>query len=87
MIEKDRQALYDYAVKIGFIVQVKDFCELKTNDEKFQRIKTLMSHGYRIQLYGKEFDVINIKGNIVSDEIEKELKEAYIWLSKKELKQ
>jgi len=78
--EKDRRALYDYSVKIGFIIQEKDFCELKTKEERLQRIKHLMNLGYRIQLWGKEFCVINIQGRTISPEIEKELKEAYAWL-------
>lgn len=44
------------------------------------RIKTLMNEGYRILLFGEDFNFINIKGKIVSKELSDEMISVYKWL-------
>jgi len=41
---------------------------------------TLVNDGYRIQLWGDKFDIINIKGTCISQELIDELTEAYNYL-------
>ena len=79
--EKERKYLIQFMVGIGFIIQEKPFMQLKTSEERYNRIKSLMAEGYRIQLWGKDYDVVNIKGKTISHELYEELKEVYRWLT------
>ena len=81
LTEKERKDLIKYMWDVGFIFQVKPFMELKTDEERHERIKSLVNDGYRIQLWGKEYDVVNIRGIAISNELDKELKRIYNWLT------
>ena len=80
LTEKERKDLIKYMWDVGFIFQVKPFMELKTDEERHERIKSLVNDGYRIQLWGARFDIINIKGVCISEGIIKELTESYNYL-------
>lgn len=80
LTEKQRKELIKYMWKTGFLFQSKHFLELKTEEERLERIRSLISDGYRIQLWGKDFDIVNINGRCISQEIIKELTEVYKYL-------
>jgi len=73
LTEKERKELYQYAIRIGFI-------KTDIDEDKYQRINHLISEGYRIMVTENHIDVINIKGNIISKELEDELLELVTWL-------
>ena len=79
--EFDNVKFLNVCWKSGLLVQSKVFMKLKTDKERYQRLRTLVNEGYRIILYGgKNIDIINIKGLTISREIEKELREAFNYL-------
>lgn len=80
LTDKQKQELIEHMWDIGFLVQEKHFFDLKTDKERFGRIKSLVNEGYRIQLFGDSFDVINIKGITISQEIVDELTDVYNYL-------
>ena len=77
---KEKKELIEEMWKSGFLIQSKSFLELKTEKERFERLRSLINDGYRIQLWGDEFDIINIKGICISQGLIDELTEAYNYL-------
>lgn len=82
LTRKDKLKLIDFMWEIGFIINETPILELKTNKEKCERIKTLVNQGFRVQVFRKDKTVINIKGELVTSELEKEVLEAYDYLTK-----
>jgi len=80
LTKNERIKLFEYMWKSGFLIQAKSFIELKTEKERLERLRSLINNGYRIQLFGNKFDVINIKGVCISQELIDELTEAYNYL-------
>lgn len=80
LTEKMREEVYDYALEIGFIKQVKSFSELETTKEKLQRIKTLIHMGLRIELFGIRAEVINVLKKPITNKERVETLEAYEWI-------
>ncbi len=73
LTNEQRKELYQYAIRIGFI-------KTDIEEDKYQRINHLISEGYRIMLTENHIDVINLKGSIISKELEDELMELVAWL-------
>jgi len=82
LTKEQRKELIKYMWDIGLLIQSKHFLELKTNKERCERIKSLINNGYRIQLFGKKFNIINLNGLYVSQELINELTEVYDYLIK-----
>jgi len=72
--EEYRKKMYDYAIKIGFIIE--------NNEEyKKQRIQTLVNEGWRAVPNGDDVNFVNIKAGVVCrGRIVNELKSLYNWL-------
>ncbi len=86
MEEKERRKLIKYCKEIGFLVQMEPFMKLRTEKQRYERLETLASSGYRIELRGDMVKIVNIFG-LVTDDIREELMDAYKYLLKtKELK-
>ena len=67
-----RKKMYDYAVKIGFIIPT----------DHVSRIKTYIERGYRVVGGNKEIKVINlIKPMSVNPYAERDIKYLYKWLT------
>jgi len=78
MEEEDRKKLYDYAVKIGFIIKgSEDWKE----DKKIMKLKQYIRQGFRIVDYGEEFEVINIFHKVFSDRKRQVVGELYEWIA------
>ena len=78
--EMKMNELIQYLWDIGFLIQSKSYFEIDNDVGKKERLKTLHNDGFRIQLWGETIQdacVINIKGNIVPQEIEDELINVY----------
>ena len=76
--EKERKELYDYAVKIGFIIiSASEWKEHK----KYIKLKQYIKQGFRIIDYGDEFQVINILDKEFSDRKRRNVEDLYEWLT------
>ena len=80
LTEKQRKELVKHLWDTGFLIQSKPFLKLKTEEERYERVKSLINDGYRIQLWGKKFDIINIQGRCISQGLIDELTEVYNYL-------
>ena len=78
MEEEDRKKLYEYAVKIGFIIKgAEDWKESK----KIMKLRQYIRQGFRIVDYGNDFEVINIFDKVFSDRKRKVIEELYEWIA------
>ena len=78
MEEKERKKLYEYAVKIGFIIKgSEDWKE----DKKIMKLRQYIKQGFRIVDYGDEFEVINIFHKVFSNRKRQVVGELYEWIA------
>jgi len=76
--DEKRKELYDYAVKIGFIiVSASEWKEHK----KYIKLRQYIRQGFRIIDYGDEFEVTNIFDKKFSDRKKRNIEDLYDWLT------
>jgi len=76
--DEKRKELYDYAVKIGFIiVSASEWKEHK----KYVKLRQYIRQGFRIVDYGNEFQVINILDKEFSERKRRNIEDLYEWLT------
>lgn len=81
LTQKEKKKLIDYMWEVGFIVDSTPLMELKTDEDRFERIREYVKQGYRIMIMLNQPEVVNIKGESISSELYDELLEAYNWLT------
>lgn len=75
--EQERKALYDWAIKIGFIIpSIEDWEENK----KVKKLQKAVRDGFRIKDFGDAIEVINIYGKEFSDRKRDTLERLALWL-------
>ncbi len=78
LTEEQRIELYNFALKIGFIIKgVEDW----SDDKKKLKIFKLIGQGFRIRDFGDKFEVINILDKEFSDRKRKMIEDLYMWLN------
>ena len=82
LTNEQKQELIKYMWDVGFLIQSKSFFELNTEEERIERIRFLINDGYRVQLWGDTFSIINIKGVCIPQELIDELTNIYNYLRK-----
>jgi len=81
LTEKEKKKLIQYMWDTGFIVDSTPLMDLKTDEERFERIRKYVKQGYRIMIMFNQPEIINIKGESISSELYDELLEIYKWLT------
>jgi len=77
MEDKERKELYEYAIRIGFIIKsVEDWKENK----KYKKLKQYIKQGFRIVDYGEEFKIINILDKNFTKDKGDTIGKLYLWL-------
>lgn len=84
LTEKEKKKLIDYMWEIGFIVDSAPLMELKTDEDRFERIREYVKQGYRIMIMLNQPEVVNIKGESISSKLYDELLEVYNWVRRNE---
>lgn len=78
---EEKKKLIQYMWDVGFIFDSTPLMNLKTDEERFERIKEYVKQGYRIMIVLNQPEVVNVKGESISSELYDELLEAYKWLT------
>lgn len=81
---KQRIRLINYCYKIGFIIDLTPYNQLNDN-LKIKRIKKLINDGYRITIVNNKPEYINIKGEVLNQEVLIDLQCMYYELMNNEV--
>ena len=81
LTKEQKKKLIQYMWDVGFIVDSTPLMNLKTDEERFEKIRKYVKQGYRIMIMFNQPEVVNIEGESISSELYDELLEAYKWLT------